>query len=98
VFFVASSPEIRVHIGLEGNLQERHIFLDVRLIDPGVKVLVAEYDLILGHSSIVIKQVETFWSKSRRIETDYRRDYISHIQAVKKCQVSPESFKGLLAV
>jgi len=98
VFFVASNPEIRVHIGREGHLQERHVLLDIRLINPSVKVLVTEYDLILGHGSIVIKQVETFWSKSRRVETVYRRDYLSHIQAVKKCQVSPESFKGLLVV
>jgi len=60
VFFVASSPEIRVHIGLEGHLQERHILFDVRLIDPSVKTLVTEYDLILGHGSIVIKQAGTF--------------------------------------
>jgi len=42
VFFAASIPEIRVHIGLEGHLQERHVLLDMWLIDPSVEALVAE--------------------------------------------------------
>jgi len=98
VFFIASVPEVRIHVSLKGHLQERHILLDIRFINPSVKILVTKNDLILGHVGIVIKQVETFRSKSRRIETVYWREYLSHIQAVKKSQVGPQSFKGLLVV
>jgi len=98
VFFIVSVPEVRIHICLEGHLQERHILLDIWFVNPSVEVLVTKIDLILGHVGIVIKHVETFRSKIWRVETVYRREYLSYIQAVKKSQVGPKSFKGLLVV
>jgi len=55
VFFIASVPEVRIHICLEGHLQERHILLDIWFINPSVKVLVTKNDLILGHVGILVK-------------------------------------------
>jgi len=98
VFFVASIPEVGIHIGFEGHLQEGHVLLDIWFINSSVEVLVTKNDLILGHVGIVIKQVETFRSKSRRVETVCWREYLSAIQAIKDFQVCPQCFCGLLVV
>ena len=55
MFFIASVPEVRIHICLEGHLQERHVLLDIWFINPSVEVLVTKNDLILGHVGILVK-------------------------------------------
>jgi len=32
VFFIASVPEVRIHICLEGHLEERHVLLDMSVV------------------------------------------------------------------
>jgi len=69
MFFVAPIPEVTIHIGLEGHLEECHVLLDIRFVNPSIQVLEIQDDLALRDVCVVVKQVETFRSKSRCVET-----------------------------
>jgi len=55
VFFIASIPEIGIHIILEGHLQEGHVFLDIWFINSSVEVLETQNDLILSHVRAMVR-------------------------------------------
>jgi len=48
VFFVASIPEVCIHIVLEGHLHKGHVLLDIRFINPSIEPLETQDDLILS--------------------------------------------------
>jgi len=39
MFFIASVPEVTVHIGLEGHFEECHVLLNIWLINPSLQIL-----------------------------------------------------------